>query len=344
MQMSQAPLVSVIIPSLNRAHYLVPTLESVLRQDYPSVECIVIDGGSHDESLEVLDHYRDRICLVSEPDHGHPDAVNKGLKMAHGEIVTWLNIDDCYTSHAIKNAVASFQKYPKAELLYGDYKVIDEDGCVLSNRLKPRSWDLAYAIQHCHYTITQPASFLRRTVFDKAGFLDTEIGNNVDHELWLRIGLRGEIQYVPEFFAYVRRCHGRSQLKSMAIAKVKTTEKILDHPELPLELRSNAFKRRAMSNAYVRGADAAATGHHWKSVFAFFGRAAMIDPLNVFAIAKRVFRAFPTLLPRPIKRFFQKRMELVRRGKNKAGSEFNPPLSLKPIKVSRRDALFNLPN
>jgi len=88
------PLVSVVIPSLNRAEFLEATIESVLNQDYPHIECIVVDGGSRDGSLKILESYGERIKWISEPDEGHANAINKGWKMSKGDILSWLNVDD----------------------------------------------------------------------------------------------------------------------------------------------------------------------------------------------------------------------------------------------------------
>ena len=108
-----SPLVTVVIPCLNRANYLVSTLESVLQQDYPQIECIVVDGGSTDGTVEILRQYGKRIKWVSEPDKGHADAINKGWWMSKGEILSWLNADDLYVvSDAISKAVAYLQEEP----------------------------------------------------------------------------------------------------------------------------------------------------------------------------------------------------------------------------------------
>jgi glycosyltransferase involved in cell wall biosynthesis len=249
------PLVSVVVPCLNRAHYLVPTVESILQQDYPNIECIVVDGGSSDGTIEILKGYSNRIKWISEPDKGHADAINKGWQMSKGEILAWLNADDCYVvPDAIMKAVDYFKSNPEVDLIYGDYARLDENGEIASDIIKPRKWDLVYAVKYCYYTIPQPTSFMRRSILKEVNWLDREFCNGKDHELWIRIGLVGQIQYIPVHLAYARACVGLSQDgMSISEAKVKLTEKFFTIEHLPTPLASKEFQRRALSNAYLVG-------------------------------------------------------------------------------------------
>ncbi|HZU87535.1 MAG TPA: glycosyltransferase family 2 protein, partial [Anaerolineaceae bacterium] len=120
------PLVSIVTPSYNQARYLEATLRSVLEQDYPNLEYIVVDGGSTDGSREIIQKYASRLAWwVSEKDRGQTDAINKGFSRAHGEILAWLNSDDTYQPGAIRQAVEALQNHPRAGMVYADTNFID---------------------------------------------------------------------------------------------------------------------------------------------------------------------------------------------------------------------------
>jgi len=297
------PLVTVVIPSLNRARYLTPTIESVLRQDYPRIECIVVDGGSLDGTIEILRRYGDRIKWVSEPDKGHADAVNKGWKMSHGEILAWLNADDMYVvPDAIGKAAAYLRENPRVDVVFGDYTLISEDGGVIRGRIQPPAWDLVSAVKYCHHIIPQATAFMRRSILEKVAWLDADFANAKDHELWLRIGLAGEIRYLPSHLAYVRQGLGLSQRADIGRAKVRVTEKFFRQPDLRPPFDSRQFKRRALSNSYLIG-----SVYIWRGTrqitpsLQYLMRAFITDPSNgpfiLGRLTNRIIRAVFRRLP-----------------------------------------------
>jgi glycosyltransferase involved in cell wall biosynthesis len=298
------PLVSVVIPCLNRAHYLLPTIESVLGQDYQPIECIVVDGGSSDGTVEILREYGDKVKWVSEPDKGHADAINKGLWMSKGEILSWLNADDLYVvPDAISKAVAHLQTNPHVDVVYGDYSEVAEDGEVIRGVIKPREWDLVSAVKYCQYIVPQATSFMRRSILEKVNWLDADFGNGKDHELWLRIGMVGKIEYMPFHIAYVRQGRGLSQRLDMGEAKVRVTEKFFRRPDLCAPFNSARFRRRALSNSFLVGSVYIWRGtRQLKPTLRYLIRAITLDPLNcpfvLSELLSRFSRSIFSLLPR----------------------------------------------
>ncbi len=248
------PLVSVVVPCLNRAHYLAPTLDSILEQDYPNVECIVIDGGSSDGTIDILKRYGDRISWISEPDEGHADAINKGWRMSRGDILAWLNADDLYVvPDAITNAAAFLDAHDDVDVVYGSYSTIHPDNSIVSGVIQPRQWDLYRAVVECDNIIPQPASFIRRPILERIGWLDTGL-LAVDHDLWIRISLEGTIRHLPVNLAYARLGEGHSLSEKIAYSLVQMIHNLYERKDLPGFLQGKRRKQRALSNAWLRGA------------------------------------------------------------------------------------------
>ena len=130
--MKDQPLVTIVTPSFNQAPYLETTIRSVLEQDYPNIEYIVMDGGSNDGSAEIIKRYADRLAYwESEKDKGQTDAINKGFARSHGEILAWLNSDDILYPHAVREAVDYLTSHPECGLVYGNSDFIDAQGKVI---------------------------------------------------------------------------------------------------------------------------------------------------------------------------------------------------------------------
>ena len=200
--MPSLPLVSVITPSFNQARFLETAIRSVLGQGYPRLEYLIVDGGSTDGSVDVIRRYAPALTWwVSEPDRGQAEAINKGLRRARGEIVAWLNSDDAYAPQAIAAAVAAFQAHPEAAVVFGQGVSFDAAGRPF--RLLPAGpWGRADLMTF--HILTQPAVFMRRSAVVKAGFLDEDFHFLLDHRLWLKMSLLGELVHVPQVWAFAR--------------------------------------------------------------------------------------------------------------------------------------------
>lgn len=195
-------LVSIITPSFNQAPFLRRTMESVFAQDYEPMEYLVVDGGSADGSLDIIRDYASRLSWwVSEPDRGQADAINKGLARANGEIVAWLNSDDCYVPGAIRSAVRVFQEHPDAVLVYGNMQAMDESDRI-TNIMTYSQLTLEKLL--CFQIIGQPAVFLRRSAVVAAGGLHTDYHLLLDHQLWIRLARLGPMVHVDQIWAAAR--------------------------------------------------------------------------------------------------------------------------------------------
>lgn len=212
--MTVAPLVSIVTPSFNQARFLEATLQSVLSQDYPNMEYIVIDGGSSDGSLEILERYSSRLTYwCSEPDAGQTDAINKGLARAGGKILAWLNSDDIYFPGAVARAVAFLQAHPEVGMVYGEALYIDENGRPIG-RFPAAQTDWR-RLRRGYVHIPQQAAFFRASLWRLVGPLDPALFFAMDYDLWLRIAELSPIRFVPEIWAGFR-LHGSAKTLSAA--------------------------------------------------------------------------------------------------------------------------------
>lgn len=285
------PRVSVIVPCFNRAHFLKPTIDSILRQNYADIECIVIDAQSSDGTVDILKSYGNKIRWVSEHDNGHADAINKGWRMSSGGIVAWLNADDCWAvPDAVSEAVAYLETRPDVDVVYGQVERIDKQGSVIGPGYWKR-WDLHYAVERCDHCIPQPAAFIRRAIAQQVGWLDAQFQSKKDHEFWLRVALAGKIEFVPRVWAQERVCPGYLAHRGDITARacVALTKKFFSLPGVPDSLRRR--ERMALSCAYLRGARYAALegGHYWFALrYGFMGLS--IWPANAASVSRYALR------------------------------------------------------
>ena len=200
---NDGPLVTIVTPSYCQGEFIRDTIESVLAQDYPHVEHLIIDGGSTDETKDIVAEYSGHLTWISEKDRGQSDAINKGFRMARGDIVCWLNSDDVLMPRAVSRAVAEFERDTDLEAVYGDAYRIDRNGEVIGEFPKagpPNLWKLVYYSDY----ISQPTVFLRRRVLDEVGYLDESLHWGMDWDLFIRLGKRGRMVYIPELLASQR--------------------------------------------------------------------------------------------------------------------------------------------
>lgn len=199
--MREASPVTIVTPVYQMAQFVRDTIDSVFAQDYPAIEYLVMDAGSTDGTVDILREAEGRAPAnvsfrwFSEPDRGTADAINKGIERSRGCIFAYLNADDTYKPGAIRTAVDALDEDQDAVAVYGDADWIAEDGSFLGN-YPTQSYDADLFRHECF--ICQPASFIRREAFSKAGKFDTNLRFAFDYEFWIRLSRHGR-------FARVRR-------------------------------------------------------------------------------------------------------------------------------------------
>lgn len=198
----ELPLVSIVTPSLNQGRFIRDTIESVLSQGYPRLEYLVMDGGSTDETLDILRGYGIQLTWRSAPDLGQADAVNAGFRLAKGEILGWLNSDDTYQPGAIRAAVQHLLAHPETAMVYGDAYYIDEHNAVIGT-YPTEDFDVNRLAEAC--LICQPTAFIRRSAVEAVGMLDTTLHYCMDYDLWIRLSRHFRIERINRFLANSRR-------------------------------------------------------------------------------------------------------------------------------------------
>lgn len=197
------PKVSIITPSFNQGEFLEASIRSVLEQDYPNIEYILVDGGSKDNSVEIIKKYADKLAWwVSEKDKGHADALNKGFAHATGDILAWLNSDDIYYPHAVSEAVELLKVHSDVGMIYGDADLIDNSGTTVGQFASKQTSYEQMLRGSVH--IPQATTFFRADVWRQIGPLDLSLFFSFDYDLWVRISKVSKLLYVPKRWAQFR--------------------------------------------------------------------------------------------------------------------------------------------
>lgn len=202
------PKISVITPSYNQGNFIEQTIESVLNQNYPNLEYIIMDGGSTDGTLEILRKYNTKIIWKSEKDKGLSDAINKGLRLATGEIMAYINSDDLYEMETLKKIGEFFKENPQVMWVCGKCRIINENSrefyrpitCFKNFWLKRYGYNKLLAINF----ISQPAVFWRRKIIEETGFFNCNLNFAMDYEYWVRIGKKYKPAIINEYLASFR--------------------------------------------------------------------------------------------------------------------------------------------
>lgn len=211
--MPQPPLISILTPSYNQGRFLEETIQSVLSQDYPNLEYLIVDGGSTDGSVDIIQRYASRLTWwVSERDNGQTDALNKGFTHARGEIFAWLNSDDTYLPGAVSAAVSYLQGHPEAALVYADANLVDEAGRIIG-RFPSRQTNLQLLLRGSVH-IPQQTAFFRASAWQQVAPLDPSFRFAMDYDLWVRLAKLAPLVYTRSYWANFR-LHGGGKSVTM---------------------------------------------------------------------------------------------------------------------------------
>lgn len=200
--------ISIITPSYNQGKFIMQTIDSVLNQNYPNLEYIVIDGGSTDSTINILKKYKNKVKWISEKDKGQADAINKGIKMVTGDIIGYLNSDDIYLPQALKTVDDFFKLNPKAQWAMGDYSIINAEG----RKIRPyvvwykrflRPFNSYKLLTFTNY-IVQPSTFWRKNVIKTIGLFDDSLPYEMDYDYWLRIASKFPLYIIKKSLSLFR--------------------------------------------------------------------------------------------------------------------------------------------
>lgn len=240
--MAEYPKITVVTPSYNQGPFLERTIRSVLDQGYPNLEYIIVDGGSTDDSVEIIRRYESRLAYwVSERDSGQVDAINKGLRRATGDWVAWQNSDDIFFPGTFADVAAAVAKRPDADLVIGDMMLIDEHDRPLR--------DIRYvtpshkALLAEGMLLANQAAFWRRSLHDRIGLIDTRWSCSFDYDWFLRITEQGVGIHVNRIWGALR-LHGATKTSNQALRFAEENAQILAGRELPTWQRKWFMLRR----------------------------------------------------------------------------------------------------
>ncbi len=256
--------ISVVTPALNQEQFIERTIQSVLTQNYPLLEYLIIDGGSIDGTLDILKRYEAELTWISEADRGQAEAINKGFKKASGDIVCWLNADDELMPRALPVVAAYFGQHPEAMLVYGEAEAIDEAGRSYGRRgnVKPTNFD--DLVSQGDF-IVQPATFWRASLLAEVGLLDETLRYCLDYDYWLRVAQKYSLHYLAVPLAR-ERFHTHAKTTQATLRRIQEIEAVArryGNPKIPRRFRAE------QTAVYLAEALRQARAAHWSEATHF---------------------------------------------------------------------------
>ncbi|MGE0558334.1 MAG: glycosyltransferase [Burkholderiales bacterium] len=280
----QPPLVSIVVPSYNHERYLCEAIDSILAQDYPQIELIVIDDGSTDDSPRILADHPGQFHRECQSNQGQVATLNRGWQMSKGDIIGYLSADDVLLPGAVKAAVRCLDDHPDAALSYSDFNLIGPDSAVIRRVHAPEcSYRDMVVKMLCP---PGPGAFFRRSAFEKAGLWHTGYKQLLDFEYWLRLGLHGRFVRIPQVLAGYR-VHPGSQTFA-ASTNIRPDESVMimteyfSNPLVPEIVRE--ARNEALGNATLYSAQIHFRVGNYRQGLHTLGQAYSLHPRSVFSL------------------------------------------------------------
>jgi glycosyltransferase involved in cell wall biosynthesis len=275
------PRISVVTSSFNQGNFLRETIESVINQNYPNLEYFIIDGGSTDNSVEIIREYESQIdWWVSEKDKGQSDAINKGFKKSTGELLCWVNSDDILLPGCLQEIASCYLKNKKPDLIHTNFLHIDSEGVIKRMIRIPRQ--TRFFMYHGVWSVSVPSSFFSAFLFRHVGYLNPDYHISMDLDIWLRMIKAGaKVHYIPKYLGAFR-LHQNSKTLNILSSK-ENRESRFEHEHdriLDTALKGTTRKSRLIWRMvwrfyqlfnfnYLRSfiETVHISGKHWKQVF-----------------------------------------------------------------------------
>jgi len=302
--------VSIVTPSYNQAQFLEETIVSVLDQDHPALEYVVVDDGSSDGSLEIARRYESRLHeLIAQRNAGQVAAINRGFRHTDGELMAYLNSDDTFLPGAVSEMVAALEADPSLVMVYGDAIYTDAESRQ-TGYLASRVWDPPLMVRNCDNHVVQPSSMWRRSAWEQAGPFDERGYYFFDFELYLRLSALGPVKRIERPWSTYRE-HPASKTVGDQVGKARDylrfADSFLTSDRLPAELRPYAREGRARARV-------AAGNNLYGQLELGLARRCLWGALLIDPRAASPSLAFKSLLPKTVVRRLRARRNAARRG------------------------------
>lgn len=278
------PLVSIVIPTYNGLLYLEEAVESILAQDYPHIELIVLDDGSTDETSSFLEKYRGRFYFESHPNMGQANTLNKGWKLSKGEILGYLSADDVLAKDAVRVSVECFLQNPNIVMTYGDNFSIDSESKIIQ-KLKAPEYDYHSMIYFGGESQIGAGSFFLKKIFDQIGGWDSSYKLIPDYVYHVKLAQWGEFKHIPKVLGYYRVHDASISLSTASFEKAEEPKKIMEYIiNTTNDHNLLREKNKLLSYGYLRSGRSHWRSNRYQVGFKYFIRGIYLFPRNLFTM------------------------------------------------------------